>query len=230
MRAHYFQHVPFEGLGCIETRLRALGYEVTATRLFESQVFPSIEDIDFLIIMGGPMSVNDEERFPWIASEKSSIRSFIETGKPVLGICLGAQLIASAMGARIYPNPQPEIGWFPIHGTPTTRSDLFRFPATLDAFHWHGETFDLPPRATRLASSAACENQAFQIGNSVIGLQFHLETTPESASSLIKHCGGDLQLSKFVQSAESLLAVPAETYGSLNGEMQALLNWLLFRR
>ena len=91
MRAHYFQHVPFEGLGCIETSLRALGYEVTATRLFESQVFPRLEDIDFLIIMGGPMSVNDEERFPWIASEKSSIRSFIETGKPVLGICLGLQ-------------------------------------------------------------------------------------------------------------------------------------------
>lgn len=227
MRAHYLQHVPFEGPGSIEPTLRALGCEITSTRLFESHTFPRIADIDLLIIMGGPMSANDERAFPWLAAEKSWIRSFIESGKPVLGICLGSQLIASALGSKIRRNPQPEIGWFPIHSTPATDPDLFRFPANLDVFHWHGETFDLPPGATRLARSTACENQAFQIGNSVIGLQFHLETTPESARCLIKHCADDLQPSDFVQSAESLLAVPPTRHASLNAEMRALLNWLI---
>jgi len=115
MRAHWFQHVSFEGLGSIELWLDSNGYEVTFTRFFESADLPDPDAIDLLVVMGGPMSVNDEDQFPWFVSEKRFIREIIESGKPVLGICLGAQLIANALGANVYPNPVKEIGWFPIY-------------------------------------------------------------------------------------------------------------------
>ncbi|MFZ3157950.1 MAG: gamma-glutamyl-gamma-aminobutyrate hydrolase family protein, partial [Smithella sp.] len=179
MRAHYLQHVEFEGLGSIASWLEADGYEITNTRLFESAKFPNLKEIDLLVVMGGPMSVNDEDDFPWLVSEKQFIREAINSGKPVLGICLGAQLIASAAGAKVYSNPVKEIGWFPIYGISSQDVSIFSFPPSVKVFHWHGETFDLPSGAIRLAKSDGCENQAFQIGKPVIGLQFHLETTPK---------------------------------------------------
>ena len=116
MRAHYFQHVPYEGLGCITGWLESRAARVTGTRFFESPRLPDPAQVDFLIIMGGPMSVNDEATLPWLRAEKRFIAETIAAGKTVLGICLGAQLIASALGARVYRNPEPEIGWFPIEG------------------------------------------------------------------------------------------------------------------
>ena len=131
--------------------------------------------------------------FPWLVSEKQFIREAIRSGKPVLGICLGAQLIASAMGAGVYRNPLKEIGWFPIRGISSNDSSVFCFPPSMIVFHWHGETFDLPPGATRLAKSDGCENQAFQFGQSVIGLQFHLETTPLAAREMVLNCRNELR-------------------------------------
>ena len=133
MRAHYLQHVPFEGLGSIAPWLESAGYQITGTKLYESTTIPNPEQFDLLIIMGGPMSVNDEERFPWLRIEKQFIRQTIESGKAVLGICLGAQLIASAMGESVYPNRRKEIGWFPIEGiegvegVSPQRESTFRF-------------------------------------------------------------------------------------------------------
>ena len=101
MRAHFLQHVPFEGLGSIESWLHANGYQISATRLFDSEALPSLDEIDLLIAMGGPMSVNDEQEYPWLTTEKEFVRDAIHSGKPVLGICLGAQLIAAALGARV---------------------------------------------------------------------------------------------------------------------------------
>ncbi|OPY10106.1 MAG: glutamine amidotransferase [Syntrophaceae bacterium PtaB.Bin095] len=227
MHAHYFQHVPFEGLGNIEPRLRAEGFEVTATRFFASEALPDRSEIDFLVVMGGPMSVQDERRFPWLVTEKNFIRDVIDSGRPVLGICLGAQLIASALGASVYRNPVKEIGWFPIRGIPSGNRGLFRFPPSMEVFHWHGETFDLPPGATRLAKSEACENQAFQIGPSVIGLQFHLETTPQSAKALILNCRDELVPSRYVQTEGEILAAGAETYRQINRAMDDVLSFLL---
>lgn len=226
MRAHYLQHVPFEGLGSIEPWLGTAGFEITGTRFFESGELPDVNEIDLLVVMGGPMSVNDEAEFPWLSTEKRFIRDAIRSGKSVLGVCLGAQLIACAMGARVYRNHASEIGWFPVQGIQTSDGSTFRFPPLLEVFHWHGETFDLPPGATRLAGSAGCENQAFQLGSSVIGLQFHLETTPESAREIVAHCRAELVPSKYVQSETAILAASSEKYRAINNLMGNLLSYL----
>ena len=226
MRAHYFQHFPCEGLGSIEPWLQAKGYEITGTRFFASAELPELQEIDLLIAMGGPMSVNDDKEFPWLVLEKAFIRAAIESGKPVLGICLGAQLIASAMGAWVYPNRRKEIGWFPIQGLPLPPSAPFRFPGSLEVFHWHGETFDLPRGAIPLAKSEACNLQAFQLGRSVLGLQFHLETTPELARTMVTDAGSELLPAKFVQSEKTILAAPRANYLRLHEQMEAVLSFL----
>ena len=226
MRAHYMQHVPFEGLGSIEPWLQNGGYQITRSQLFASPALPGVDEIDLLIVMGGPMSVNDEAEFPWLVPEKTFIREFIASGRPVLGICLGAQLIANALGARVYRNSMKEIGWFPIQAVATEETNMFTFPASMEVFHWHGETFDLPPGATRLARSAACENQAFQIGRSVIGLQFHLETTPESARQIVVNCRAELVAAQYVQSEQAILAAGPDRYRAINARMEDLLSFL----
>ena len=192
MRAHYLQHVPFEGLGSIEAWLVDAGYEITGTQLYTSPLLPEVEDIDLLVIMGGPMSVNEEQDYPWLAAEKAFIRRVIEAGKATLGICLGAQLIANALGGEVFKNSVKEIGWFPIRAAKTSNEAGFQFPEEITVFHWHGETFSLPTGAVRIAESEGCKNQAFQLGAHVIGLQFHLETTPDSALAIVSNCRREL--------------------------------------
>jgi len=226
MRAHYLQHVPFEGLGSIESWLKKSGYEITSTKLFDGPDFPDLRKIDFLIVMGGPMSVNDEGKLPWLVAEKQFIWDTIAKNKPVLGICLGAQLIANVLGASVYPNKAKEIGWFSIHGIVTNDKSIFEMPASLKVFQWHGETFDLPAGAVRLAKSDVCENQAFQIGTSVIGLQFHLETTPEAARALVSNCGDDLVEAPYIQTDQEIMSAGTETFQSINHLMDEVLSFL----
>lgn len=237
-RAHFIQHVPFEGLGYIEQCLIQRNYEITCTALYESADFPAKDDIDLLIIMGGPMSVNDEADYAWLAAEKAFIKQVVEAGIPTLGICLGAQLIANTFGANIYPNTVSgvkvkEIGWLPVEGVEQADKQNFQFPAQCNVFQWHGETFDLPQQATLLAKSAVCTNQAFQLG-SAIGLQFHLETTPESAEAIVEHCGDELMIDatdqsvsgEFIQSKEKILSATKADYESMNHLMDNVLSYL----
>ena len=195
------------------------------TRWFDGETPPQMGEVDMLIVMGGPMSVNDEEIHPWLAAEKAYVREFLQSGKPMLGVCLGAQLMAAALGARVFPNPEKEIGWFPVFGTGEAKG--FRFPERLPVFHWHGETFELPPGAVRLASSEGCRNQAFQVGDRAVGLQFHLETTPDTARALVDHCRGEMTPGPYVQAAEEILSAPDERYREVNRVMGELLDWLL---
>lgn len=226
MRAHYLQHVPFVGLGNISAWLDNAGYDVTHTHFFESTELPAPGDIDLLIIAGGTMSANDEAALPWLIQEKAFIRDVIHAGKAVLGICLGSQLIASALGARVYTNSHKEIGWFPVHGEASQDRSLFRFPRSTEVFQWHYETSDLPPGAVRLAKNNTCGNQAFQYGQAVIGLQFHLETTAATAREFVARGRADLLPERYVQSAETILAAPAERYQRLNDLMSTVLCFL----
>ncbi len=229
MRALCFEHVHFEGLGSIGHWLRAQGARIDAFRWHEngSAVPAPVEDIDLLVVMGGPMSANDEAQYPWLAAEKRYIRGAIDAGKAVLGICLGAQLIASALGARVYPNAHKEIGWFPVEGVKTgSQQPVFAFAARTAMFHWHGETFDLPPGAVRLARSAACANQAFQLGRRVIGLQFHLETTPDSARALVENCRDELVPAAYVQTETEILGAGDARYAEINRLMESVLEFL----
>lgn len=225
MHVHVLQHVPFEGLGSIGAWLAQRNAEITYTRFFESAALPDPFTVDLVIALGGPMSVNDEQDLPWLVTEKAFVRACIAADKPVLGICLGAQLIASAQGARVYPGPHKEIGWFPIESTPTPHG-MFAFPASVTAFHWHGETFDLPDGAIRLARSEGCENQAFQLGPRVIGLQFHLETTAPAADAIITHCRDELVGGPFIQSEAAMRRVPDANYAAINSLMTDVLSYL----
>lgn len=228
MKAHVLQHVRFEGLGCIGTWLETRGAGIGYTRFFQGDTLPEPQGIDLIVALGGPMSVNDERELPWLEQEKQFIRDAIAQGISVLGICLGAQLIASALGAKVYRNPIKEIGWFPVQALPTDES-VFRFPSQCLVFHWHGETFDLPEDAVRLAKSAGCANQAFQFRNNVIGLQFHLETTQQSAGEILQNCREELKAAgagPYVQKEDDLLAVSPGTYKSVNALMNEVLSYL----
>lgn len=180
MRVVAFRHVPFEGLGLIQPALDDRGIPVEFPDLFRDDApLPDVSTAGGLIFMGGPMSVNDD--LPFVEQEIQFIRQAIGRGQPVLGVCLGSQLIAKALGAKVYKNSSKEIGWFDVHVTDAGRQDpiLSGLESTETVFHWHGETFDLPPGATWLAYSDACRHQAFRIHSNVYGLQFHLEVTPE---------------------------------------------------
>jgi GMP synthase-like glutamine amidotransferase len=231
MNVHYFQHVPFEGLGSMELWMKAKPAKISATKFYEDIIFPSIREIDWLIIMGGPMSANDEQTYPWLRAEKKFIAEAIANGKFVLGVCLGAQLIASAFGAKVYPNRNQEIGWFPIECLAQRENTSLKniIPSHMEVFHWHGETFDLPARAVHLARSEGCDNQAFCIGERVLGLQFHLEATPLTIKALTEQCQNDLVPGRYVQSAAEMLSVPSR-FHRINSVMDSLLDhWKNFK-
>ncbi len=173
-----FQHVAHEILGTLDPMMREAGFRVRYQNFSrEADACPDIGRYHGLVILGGPMNCDDTARHPHLGVEADAIRSAIDKGLPVLGICLGAQLIARALGARVTCNPVKEIGWYDLTATPAGAGDpLFRhFTATEKIFQWHGDTFDIPAGAAHLAASGACANQAFRYGENVYGLQFHLE-------------------------------------------------------
>ena len=227
MRVHYLQHVPFEGLGSMEQTLLDSGHTITATRLFESHLLPPTEQFDWLIVMGGPMGVHDDRQYRWLVDEKRLIENAIQDRKIVLGICLGAQLIADVLGASVHDNAHKEIGWFPVERTEASATSGIgtAIPETIEAFHWHGQTFDLPAGAVHLTRSSNCENQAFAIGQHVVAFQYHLETTRASAEALIENCSHELDGGPYVQSAETMLSTD-ERFARINNAMNALLERL----
>lgn len=224
MRIHWLQHADFEDLGCIGPWLAARGHAVTGTCLSaDGAALPDPGAFDALIVMGGPMNIDEHERHPWLVPEKALIRAAIAAGRRVLGICLGAQLIADVLGGPVTRNAEPEIGWFPVQLTTAGRAHPLcaGWPDRFVAFHWHGDTYALPPGATRLATSEACAQQAFAWdGGRVLGLQFHLEVTRANAEEWFRHEA--VTPSRYVQSPAAILADRA-AFDANNRAMIALL-------
>ena len=186
---HALYHAPTETLGLIKTCLDKRGMDVAEHHLYAGcQIPPFTHEIEALIVMGGPMNVNETHLYSFLDTEVKLIKQATLAGRPVLGICLGAQLIAKALGSRVYPNSVREVGWRPIELLPVARTDrlLSEAPQTFDVLHWHGDTFDLPPGAVHLAKSHNCVHQAFRWGPLAWGLQFHLEVTPEMAEAWVQ--------------------------------------------
>lgn len=228
MRIHYVQHVPFEGPATIANWAQTRNHALTATHVYQNQSFPSLSEFDWLVIMGGPMNIYEENKYPWLVSEKNLVRQSIDAGKTVIGICLGAQLIADVLGAKVYANKEKEIGWLPVELTPEgMASTLFgSSPRRFTAFHWHGDTFDIPDGAVHLAKSDGCENQAFLYANRVLGVQFHLESTRQSVNELVLNCEEEIISGKYIQESRTMLSVPDDDFHQLNHVMFSILNRL----
>ena len=219
------QHVSSEPLGTLSDSLTLAGISVRPVRVDQGDSIPaSISDARGLIVMGGPMGVYEADRFSFLRDELRLIEDALRLDRPVLGICLGAQLLAAVLGSRVYPSGVREIGWFPVTLSPSAGEDpLFsRATESFEAFHWHGDTYDLPTGAIRLASSAATREQAFRFGRAW-GVQFHLEVTPAVVAAMID--GADAELaaagaraadlsSGMARHGERLEAVARDVFGS----------------
>jgi len=196
MQIHCFQHVAFENLGTIANWATANNHIISYTYFFEKDfVFPEVSNIDMLIVLGGYMNVDDETEFPWLKQEKEFIKEAIDSNKKVIGICLGSQLIASALGSDVYKGPETEIGFHSIQFNKTALSiPLFQhFTNPYIVFQWHGDTFDLPKGAQLLASSEGCKNQAFLWNTTVLAMQFHIEMNETVLEDMLKHDGHELE-------------------------------------
>jgi GMP synthase (glutamine-hydrolysing) len=210
------QHHPVEGLGTIARAFSASGLSWMITSPVLGEPVPSkIDDLDGLVVMGGPMAVYQAERFPFLNDEISLIRAVVRKGRPVLGVCLGAQIVAAALGAKVTRNPAGrEIGWIPVAlddcacGDPLLRD----ISSPIVPFHWHADAFELPEHAVALASSEKTPRQAFRYGDNVYGLQFHLEVTADAVAAMAAQWPRDLEragVSARDMIAESAARMPA---------------------
>jgi len=215
MKIHWFQHVAFEGLGLIEPWLKARGHELGVTRWWAGEVAGAeAEACDWLIVMGGPMNIYQHRDHPWLVAEKAAIAAAVARGARVLGVCLGAQLIADVLGGKVLQNVEREIGWWPVQAVSAHRDESdadralrarFAFPPEVTVLHWHGDTFTLPPGAVWLAESEGCAQQAFAYGGRVLGLQFHLEMGASAVAAIAAGCGDELSSGgRWVQPATML--------------------------
>lgn len=206
MKIHFVLHETFEGPGCMNDWIKQKGYRISVNRTFLNETYPAMDQFDWLIIMGGTMSTYEEEKHKWLKIEKEFIRQTIETGKIVLGICFGAQLIAEALGGRVYKAKVREIGWYPVNLISSNLPAILKtLPGNPVVFHWHGDTFDLPDGAIRLASSEATINQSFLYRDKVMALQYHHEATEEAIGLMIDNSGWQLKKDRYVQSAEEIM-------------------------
>ena len=201
MRIQFFIHVPVEEPALILDWVNAKGHTYAFTRFYDDPTLPNIDDFDALIVMGGAMSINDEKKHPWLKDEKAFIKKCIEANKKILGVCLGSQLIAAALGASIYKNNYTEIGWFDVWlvNSDNEKTPFANLPGRFNTFHWHGDTFDLPEGCTRYASSEVTPNQAFMYGDNALALQFHMEFDAKTIEEMIHAWPEDFDGSKYVQ-------------------------------
>lgn len=225
MHVHTIIHAPFEKLGAIETWINEKNYQHSTTHTYKGEQLPDISNFDFLIIMGGPQSPLKVDQYPYLRDEILLAKKVIEHNKPLLGICLGAQLIGEALGAKTERSPNKEVGAYPIEVTKDGLEDpLFKlFPQQFDVMHWHNDMPGLPEGGKLLAKSAGCPRQAFSYGDRVYGFQFHLEMTPEVIKGMLEHCPEDITQGKYIRTPEEILAT---NYQPINHKLIIALNYL----
>ena len=206
MKIHCLAHVPFEDAANIGQWAQLRGYPLSYTHFFKDGTLPTLESFDVLAIMGGLMNVYEHDQYPWLVAEKAFIRRAIDAGKKIIGVCLGGQLLADVLGGTVTANAYKEIGWHTIKQTPqATQSKAFSaLPTEMMVFQWHGDTFSLPPGAVHLASSNACENQAFQYGDTILGLQFHMEYSEESIEKMLTNCAHELVEAPYINTPDQI--------------------------
>jgi len=224
-------HVPFEGPGHIAAWAKKKGYSMRYVKIYENDPLPEDEVFDLLLIMGGPMNVYDYHIHPWMEDEVDWVRRKIEDGSKILGICLGAQIIAAAMDAEVLPGNHSEIGWHPLQFLPAL--GLFRIwkehPGTRTVFHWHGDTFEIPEKAIRIAGSQAFPHQGFIYDERVLALQFHLEVTKEAVKGMVENCRDDIVPGAHVQTEKEILLTTKHIEGN-NLLLEEILDWISLER
>lgn len=225
MQIQLIQHAPFEKPGAIKNWALAKGYQPKTTHTYKGETLPNLSEIDFLIILGGPQSARELDNYPYLRDEIALIQQALNTKKPILGICLGAQLIGESLGAKTEPSPNKEIGVFPVQLTKEAEQDpIFGlFPPIFDAMHWHNDMPGLPAGSLLLAQSKGCPRQAIRYGDRVYALQFHMEMTEDLLQTMVEHGEDELQPGNYIQDATKLLAAD---FTELNKKMYRVLDYL----
>lgn len=227
---HVLQHVAFETPAYIGEWAQKNNHTITYTHLYRNEKLPNVDAFDILVVMGGPMSVNDTDKHNWLDYETNFLKDCIESGKAIIGICLGAQLLAKVLGSKIYQGKHIKIGWFPVMFDKRNLHMVFKtiLPDYITPFHWHGETFDTPPEAIGFASSPATPNQAFIYRDRVIGLQFHLEATQTSVAAMIEEMGHEITESKYTEPPANILN-DKKHYPANNKLMENIMEYMVGR-
>lgn len=226
MRIHCILHESFEGLAIIEQWISKNKHTLTFTHLYLNETFPDPDGFDMLIIMGGSASVYETDKYEWLKEEKLFLKKAIGHKCKILGICFGAQLLADVLEAKVYKGIHKEIGWFPVRFNKTDCSNLTFLPDTLNVFHWHGDTFDIPQGAVRIGSSEATPNQGFVMGNNIIALQFHLEMNFDQIQLMLESAGNELKEgNRYIQTKSQILSY-SNFYTDNNRLMFNILDYL----
>lgn len=224
MKVLIIQHAAFESPGYFLDVFKAYDADIQFLNQFEKRTSHD-PGFDLLLVMGGPMNIYEEDSYPWLKEEKILIKDAISNNKVVIGVCLGAQLIANALGKKVYRNLTREIGWFPVQ---KTDDGILKFlPDFATVFHWHGETYDLPENCISFYRSDVTINQAFLYDNRVLALQFHLEMLPEGGRLLCENCSDELDGTDYVMNPAEI-DEGFERYSYSNQKMlKNLINWIL---